>query len=282
MKQRIITGLCGVAIVLIWLALRGTVVFNIVMALALLLVMHEAMIATKVVKCVPLFIVSAVYAVTVPFFQLFGIYPTGVIITAAYILALIIIMLWQHGKVSLFQISFSFTVSTLIPYAVTSLAYINALDYSDGGFGVYEGIFYLLLALSGAWIADTGAYFAGKFLGKHKLAPRISPKKTVEGSIGGVLAVVIFYLSVALVWQLAFIKEGMHINYFALIFMAICVSISGMIGDLTFSCIKRDVNIKDFGKIMPGHGGLLDRIDSLVLTAPCTMFFVAFLPIITV
>lgn len=283
MKQRIITSVVGVAVVLVWLALRETVVFNIMISLVLLLAMHEVMIATKIVKSVPLFLAGAVYAVIVPFFPVFGIYPVGVIITALYVMALIIIMLWQHGKVSLLRVSYTFMVSTLIPYAVTSLAYINSLDYIDGGgLCVYEGIFYLLLALSGAWIADTGAYFTGKFLGKHKLAPHISPKKTVEGSVGGVLAVVIFYIAVALVWQFAFLRNGMHINYFALIFMAVCVSICGMIGDLTFSCIKREVKIKDFGKIMPGHGGILDRIDSLVLTAPCIMFFVAFMPIITV
>ena len=270
------------AVALVWLLLRGTVVFNIMISLVLLLAMHEVMIATKIVKSASLFLAGAIYAAIVPFFPVFGIYPAGVIITALYILSLIIIMLCEHGKTGLLRVSYSFMVSTLIPYAVTSLAYINQLDYKDGGLNVHEGIFYLLLALSGAWIADTGAYFAGKFLGKHKLAPRISPKKTVEGSAGGVLAVIIFYVATALVWQVAFLKGGIGINYFALIFMAICVSICGMMGDLTFSCIKREVKIKDFGKIMPGHGGILDRIDSLVLTAPCTMFFVAFMPIITV
>lgn len=282
MKQRIITALFGIAFVLVWLALRDTIVFNIIIAAAIVMAMVEALRSTKIVTNKPLLCVSLLYSATVPFFQLFRFYPIGVAITGLYILTMLIIMLVQHDKLDLRMVSYTFMMSAFIPFSLSSILYINSLPtFKPDSFSGNDGFMFVLFALLGAWIADTGAYFAGRFFGKHKLAPHISPKKTIEGSIGGVALVIIVFVGIGLFWQFAMLKDNGTVNFLWLIVYAVVVSICGMIGDLSFSFIKREAGIKDFGKIMPGHGGMLDRIDSVILTAPCTLFFIQFVPILT-
>lgn len=118
-------------------------------------------------------------------------------------------------------------------------------------------------------ITDIGAYFFGKGFGKHKLAPVISPKKTWEGSVGGtVSAVVLLTLAAWLLEQSGYVSVNMRywVNY---ILFASCIS---QLGDLTFSTVKRIAGIKDYGTILPGHGGILDRFDSLLFVIPFTAF----------
>ena len=119
-------------------------------------------------------------------------------------------------------------------------------------------VFFLLLVV---WLGDTGAYYVGKNLGKHKLSPRISPKKTVEGLIGGITASVITAVVIHFTF---FEKFPLH---HAIIAGAI-LSVSGVIGDLAESMWKRSADVKDSGTLLPGHGGFLDRFDSILFTAP--------------
>lgn len=124
-----------------------------------------------------------------------------------------------------------------------------------------HGGYYLLCLLLFVWGADTGAYFAGKRWGNRRLAPAISPKKSVEGLIGGVVASVIAAAIAGL------FLSSWH-DYFLLIVIAIITSLVAVLGDLAESMVKRQANVKDSGSLLPGHGGLLDRIDSLLSTAP--------------
>jgi len=113
---------------------------------------------------------------------------------------------------------------------------------------------------------DTFAYFAGVFFGKHKLCPNVSPKKTIEGAIGGILG--------CLGLTIAYFKFfGINISIYTIIF-SIFVSAFSMVGDLLASKIKREYDVKDFGNILPGHGGILDRFDSLLFVAPVVYYFV--------
>ena len=127
-----------------------------------------------------------------------------------------------------------------------------------------NGAYLFLLPFIGAWVSDTFAYFTGRFLGRHKLAPAISPKKTVEGSIGGILFAVIVFA----VYGLILASRGFTPNYLALCLAGLFVSVLSQIGDLALSLIKREYGIKDYGRIFPGHGGVLDRFDSVIATAP--------------
>ena len=126
-----------------------------------------------------------------------------------------------------------------------------------------DGPMYLLLLLFIVWSSDTAAYFSGKKFGKTPLAPNISPKKTVEGAVGGVLAAII----VSFLWNM--FQSGPKLPWFGLTLLALFGSFFGILGDLLESTFKRFANVKDSGFILPGHGGLLDRLDGCLLyTSP--------------
>ena len=136
--------------------------------------------------------------------------------------------------------------------------------------------FYVVLALMGAWIADSGAYFAGRFFGRRKLCPEVSPKKTIEGFIGGIVCNVVVFLIFNMVYAAIMKHQGTPITYsvFSTALLAMACAVLGTVGDLSASVLKRQLEIKDYGTIMPGHGGVLDRFDSVLLVLP---FFSAYI-----
>jgi len=127
------------------------------------------------------------------------------------------------------------------------------------------GIEYVIFALGIIWTTDSGAYFTGKKFGKKKLWPDISPNKTVEGFIGGIVTAIVF----ALLFQLL---SPFPISFLALIIVTIIASVFGQIGDLVESALKRQYQVKDSGNLLPGHGGILDRFDSLLFVLPLLHF----------
>ncbi|MGN1095625.1 MAG: phosphatidate cytidylyltransferase [Eubacteriales bacterium] len=144
-------------------------------------------------------------------------------------------------------------------YIICGFFSIIFLRYSEMGMYLYWLVFI------GAWATDTGAYFVGVLCGKHKLIPEVSPKKTVEGAIGGVLGCVIGYL----IFGLCMDKFcSLTVNYTALIVSAVIIAVISQLGDLIASYIKREHDIKDYGNIFPGHGGVMDRFDSIIAVAP--------------
>lgn len=126
-----------------------------------------------------------------------------------------------------------------------------------------------------AFTADSGAYFVGRALGKHKLAPVISPNKTVEGAAGGVLCAMLFMGLYGLVLKQAFQFDV--ITWYAVLYGALGAGAS-ILGDLGFSAVKRQMNLKDYGNLIPGHGGILDRFDSMMLVAPLMEILLRMLP----
>lgn len=141
--------------------------------------------------------------------------------------------------------------------AVGALAKLHHLD--NGGTWV-------VLSMALAWGSDTGGYFAGRAFGRHKLYEKISPKKTVEGSIGGLAAVVAFALAMKALWM-------PELPWVHAVVLALAAGAVGQAGDLCISVIKRSMGVKDSGHILPGHGGLLDRIDALMFTAIVTLLY---------
>lgn len=128
-----------------------------------------------------------------------------------------------------------------------------------------EGLAYVVYALVIVWTTDSGAYFIGRKLGKNKLWPEISPKKTIEGFIGGIVVALIS----AIIFQWI---ADLEISLISLVIVSIVASIFGQLGDLVESAIKRHYGVKDSGKILPGHGGILDRFDSLLFVLPLLYF----------
>lgn len=137
-----------------------------------------------------------------------------------------------------------------------------------------NGVYLIWFVFIISWFSDTFAYFSGMAFGKTKLCPAISPKKTVEGSIGGILASSVGCLGYGIFLRTIGIIDISTIN---LLIMGISGSIVSQIGDLAASSIKRNVGIKDYGKIMPGHGGLLDRFDSILFVAPLIYYYIAYI-----
>lgn len=187
----------------------------------------------------------------------------GVLLFAA--LLFLEIML-SNMKLAFEKVMLCAVAGLLIPFLLTGLVRIRCGE---------NGAFFILIPLIIAFVSDSGAYFAGRFFGKHKLAPTISPKKTVEGLIGGVLAAVMGLLIFGIVLQLGF---GFRVNYLAVLLYGFVGAIAGAFGDLCFSAIKRQTGIKDYGKLLPGHGGVLDRFDSMVIIAPTVEILMILIP----
>ena len=135
------------------------------------------------------------------------------------------------------------------------------------------GAFLIWIIFIGSWLSDTAAFYSGKFFGKHKLSPRVSPKKTIEGSIGGLLGATIFTgIFGVLVQKYVYIMPVY--NYFLI--GALC-GLFGQLGDLVASSIKRYVGIKDYSNLIPGHGGILDRFDSIIFSATAVFYYLTFI-----
>jgi phosphatidate cytidylyltransferase len=146
---------------------------------------------------------------------------------------------------------------------LTLLAALRTLHPGMQGSGL------VLLALGLAWFADTGAYFAGRFLGKHKLYEAVSPKKTIEGALGGLLASVVWAL-LAVFW---FLKGSLPLTH--AIPLALVAGALGQAGDLGESLLKRSTGVKDSGAILPGHGGIMDRLDAVIVTSLAVYLYAA-------
>ena len=137
------------------------------------------------------------------------------------------------------------------------------------------GIYLVWMPFISAWFSDTCAYIVGVLVGKHKMTPRLSPKKTYEGAAGGILGATAGSAILGLVFTLVHHTGAISILSFAC--MGFVGSLASMCGDLTASAIKRNNDVKDFGKIIPGHGGVLDRFDSVIFTAPMVYFLMTLL-----
>lgn len=186
----------------------------------------------------------------------------------AYVLVLCFLMLHNHENTKFSDVSFVTMSSLFVPFAFTRLMYFRdiAVYYPDKGYTNAHGIFLILFILFSACMTDTCAYFAGSLLGKHKLCPKISPKKTVEGAVGGVIGCAIANTVLYAVYS-NFIFETSANNYASIVVASVITSIVGMCGDLTASLIKRNYGIKDFGNLIPGHGGIMDRFDSIMFVS---------------
>lgn len=172
------------------------------------------------------------------------------------IMGIMLIYLKNHDDLDYKDTCFLVCGATILPIAFNMITGIYLLDF---------GKYLILIPMIAAWCSDVFAYLVGRTFGKHKLAPTISPNKTIEGSIGGILGGVVGMLIFAY-----FTKQFIDMSIIITIAIGALGSIVGQMGDLCFSMIKRQTGIKDYSKLIPGHGGILDRFDSIMFTAPIT------------
>lgn len=195
---------------------------------------------------------------------------------AGFAISLFAIMLTKHKRIKFEHITMCGSAALLIPAALSCVILFRYEAAQDDVLGT----FYLIYLLFCAWLGDSGAYFVGTFLGKHKLCPEVSPKKTVEGFIGGIITVGICVFLEAFIFNQFFLVDR-QIDYVVIVIFGMIASVFGVLGDLSASVIKREFGVKDFGSIMPGHGGVLDRFDSVLFVAPFIfIIFKFFSPIV--
>lgn len=263
MKTRIISGAVAIVLLIGLLVLHSTFVFNAAFSMIGCLMVYELFKAYKQEKRYLLLIISFVFTVIMGMYPLFNkylmLFGAYTLVMFVYIVLSAAILLKEHGST---DIGTHFAICGYTCIIAFSIFSISMIEYSNRDFGLEN----LILTFCGAWLADTGAYFAGTLFGKHKLCPEISPKKTVEGLIGGIISNALFMMMAGYI--IALIRSDVSVNYGILAVAGVICAVLGLIGDLLASLVKRSCGIKDFGKIMPGHGGALDRFDSLVFVAP--------------
>ena len=268
MKTRVITAVVLLPLLLLVVLAAPKIFTAILFAAMAAIAAYELLNGTGLVKQLRL----CVYAAASAFWCVLW---CGLAISSAWLLLGIVafwIAVFGEMMASKLQLGFDkaamcFTAGVIVPLLFGAIIRLHNTD---------NGRFYILLPFVLAFLSDTGAYFAGLKFGKHKLAPVISPKKTLEGVVGGVAGAIIGMLIYCLVLQLGF---GFRVNYLYAVLYGILGSGAGVFGDLCFSVIKRQTGIKDYGNLFPGHGGILDRFDSNIVVAPLVEILMMLLPV---
>lgn len=275
MKQRIISSILGLGLLAAVLALFDTFVLNFAISIVCLMAMFEFLSATKIRENKLLSLVSYITVAIVPFIPMQKEMDLLPMFLLPYICLLFCILLKTHSTTRVDHIGLVFMTSLGIPLSLSTAVYIR------DQLPTAVGIFYVLVALGGAWLSDSGAYFVGRAFGKHKMCPKISPNKTIEGAVGGLVTCVLLYGVMGLIFQgvCAVIGFGVEINYLHLLMIAPFASLISIVGDLSASIIKRQYDVKDFGNIMPGHGGVLDRFDSVLFVVPFVYVMTKYFPV---
>lgn len=272
MLKRTISGITGFAFVLFILLFDGSfpVVLNLFVATVAALAINELFSVMDISK---MFVITLPSLVFVPLFVLFKDTTGSEIIWYLYTLWMLSSMILNE-KLELRDVFVTYAMSVMISTCLSKI-----IELRD--FGGEHGNLLVLLGLSVAWLSDTGAYFFGKSMGRHKLCPEVSPQKTTEGLLGGIITCTFFLILTSLILNKFIFTSNHKINYMVIIFLSITGPLISTLGDLCFSIIKRRCHVKDFGNIMPGHGGALDRFDSVIFAVPYVYIIVKLVPIMS-
>ena len=269
MKKRIITAAVLLPLLLVVVLVLPKVFTGILFGLMAAVAAYELLRGTGFVKHIRLI----AYAMLMAF--LTGLFSSLHVNAGWTLLGILVFfcllageLLLSHSKLPFSAIAMTFVAGLVIPYLLCSVVRLHRWG---------SGRYLILLPFVIAFLSDTAAYFAGMFFGEHKLAPIISPKKTVEGVVGGVFGAIVGVFLYALILNLAFDFKAYY--WYAIIY-GLVGSLGAVFGDLCFSAIKRQTGIKDYGNLIPGHGGILDRFDSMIVVAPLTEALMMLIPLV--
>lgn len=271
MKTRIIAAAVLVPVLLLMVLVVDKIFAAIAMGLILAIAAYELLYRTRLVTRPRLVLYSAAMAFATAMWSYFeSVHAYYLLIIMVFFIALFAEIMMDHVKIRIEMIGLCFVAGMVIPYMLSALVRILVLNL---------GRYYILIPFVVAFMSDAGAYFVGMKFGHHKLAPVVSPNKTIEGVVGGLAGAMIGMLIYAaiLAWPLKF-----DVNWGAAILYGLIGSCAGTFGDLCFSVIKRQTGIKDYGNLIPGHGGALDRFDSLVMVAPLMEALLLIAPLVNV
>ena len=269
MKVRMIAAAALIPVLLAVVLVAPPVLLAIMCGLLSSIAAFELLVGTGFVKNIRLISYTAIIAFFVPLWCHFGMEPWWALLgITLFVVLLFAELLISSANVRFERLSICFVAGLLIPYMLSALVRIMSVD---------AGRQLILIPFVLAFVSDSGAYFVGCAWGRHKLAPVISPNKSIEGVVGGVVAAILGMLLYCWILDLAF---HAHVNYAYAVTYGIIGSLAGVFGDLCFSAIKRQSNIKDYGKLIPGHGGALDRFDSVIIVAPVVELLLVLLPVL--
>lgn len=281
MKTRVITSIVGLAILAGVLTLFDTVVFDLVLAALCMMAVWEVFHALgfepkQRYLLIPIAIITVM--VMLSHTEVVGMAMLPAFMLLVLFLAVSII---AHSKtISFEKMGALVYYAGVIIFCFYSLVYLKRCLPAETYHS--DAIYFILLILCFAWGGDTGAYFAGRAFGRHKLAPIVSPKKTVEGAVGGVFGSILLGILCTVIFSALVGRDTgilLHVKpvyYLALVVTGAISSVLGILGDLFASVVKRQHQIKDYGNIFPGHGGILDRFDSVIFIAPFVSLVVRF------
>ena len=283
MLKRVLTAIVAICVLIPCLILSDTIIFPIACSIVALIALYEITgcigVRKKWLISGMTFLYGALVCVVViayfvgvknsaEFYSIFSMEKLVVMMfgaTFAYIFLTCCFTMLTLGEIKFLQAAELIAWTLYIMIGIMSIALLRR----QGDAGVYlYGLIFI-----GAWMTDTGAYFVGVLFGKHKLIPEVSPKKTIEGAFGGILGCIAGFVLYGFIIQSVC---DVKVNYIAMIVIAAVIAVVSQFGDLVASYIKREREIKDFGFIFPGHGGVLDRFDSIIAVAPSIYFITYF------
>ncbi len=280
MKQRVITGAVLTVILVAALCLSYMAVWPVLCAVLAVVGAYEAASVYRLQKrlgfILPTYMLALFLSLAAHMTdsEAFILLPKSLAITPAFYLTLAltaiivyVFAIFTFGVLTAGKDGFTATLAAamMVIYVALGFAALVLLRRMSG----YPMV---ILVFVGSWVSDTFAYFTGRLLGKHKLSPIVSPKKTIEGSVGGMVFSALFAALLGLIlYKLDVIATEPH--YLLLALAGLVLSVASQVGDLTASLVKREYGIKDYGSLFPGHGGVLDRFDSVILVSVILLVF---------
>lgn len=270
MKKRVVTAAILIPVLVLVALVAPKIVAAVVWGLLLMIGVYELLYTTGLVQHPRMVLYSALMALATSLWSHYGA-NQGIALLGILVFFILLFseLMANHVKISLEMITYCFFAGAILPYLLCAIIRILSMA---------SGRYLIAIPFVVAFLSDAGAYFAGSTFGKHKLAPVVSPNKTVEGVIGGLVSAMVGMLVYAVLLQLVF---RFQVNYGAALLYGFLGSAVGVFGDLSFSIIKRLSGIKDFGTLIPGHGGFYDRFDSMVTVAPLMEALILLLPVVT-
>lgn len=284
MKTRLLTAAVGIPLALAILIASAYLpaVFYVTFFVLCMIGIYEALKATGANQTKILYVSCFLYGAVVMISPFFDLAPIIMPASLIFLFVMFGILLKKHDtlRIETLCTAMILTMFVAFPFMVGELIFGSIMSKADGTPSYAGGVILMAYCVIVAWVADGGAYFIGRAFGKHKLAPVISPKKTIEGAVGGFVTSIVISPAVAYLYAdvLDYLPDGLNYVNLAII-SAVCIIMS-MFGDISFSAIKRQYGVKDFGNLLPGHGGVLDRFDSVLFVCPTFYLLNFVLPIL--
>lgn len=270
MKTRIIAAVVLIPVLIVLVLFAPKMFSAVIFALLMSIGAYELLHRTHLVQHPRLVLYSAVMAFAVIMWSYAGAVQAYMLLgLMVFTMLLFAEMMRDHVKIRIEMLGLCYIAGVIVPFLLGALIRI---------LGMTVGRYVILVPFMIAFMSDGGAYFVGLKFGRHKLAPVVSPNKTIEGALGGVGAAIVGMILYALVLDLVF--PQFQVDYGMAVVYGLCGSILGVFGDLCFSIIKRQTGIKDYGNLIPGHGGVLDRFDSMMMVAPLVEALLLIAPVV--